>query len=46
MDVRNGEGRQHINMRRHIPSVYFPCIVRENRENEIGVTDSERDIFS
>ena len=32
-------------MRRYISSVYFPCIVQENCENETGVIDSERDIF-
>ena len=43
--VRNGKGRQHFNVRRYISSVYFPCIVQENCENETVVTDSEREVF-
>jgi hypothetical protein len=45
MCVRNGKGRQHFNMRRYT-SVYFPSIVQENCQNEIEITDSERQIFS
>jgi len=44
MYVRNGEGRQYFNMRRYT-SVYFPCIVQESCENEIEVTNWEREIF-